>query len=131
MNDIRASIQIKGNDSKETRRFIGEIISAIEAKMKLSQTEPKSGRVYRRGGRTHTASAPGEAPAVDTGFLINSIQSRIISDTEGEIAINTEYGEFLEFGTSRMAARPFVEPAIEGVIEGFNRSGGILQSLRE
>jgi hypothetical protein len=35
---------------------------------------PKSGRTYKRGSKSHQASAPGEAPAIDTGNLVNSIE---------------------------------------------------------
>jgi len=130
MSDFTVKVQVTGNDKTELARIVKEIAFGIEAEIKLSMTQPKHGRQYPRGSRTHTASAPGEAPAVDTGHLINSIQSRIISDTEAEITIPAEYAEALEFGTSKMAARPYVEPAIEGVIERFER-GGILQSSRE
>lgn len=75
------------------------------------QSGPKSGRVYVRGGVTHQASAPGQAPATDTGLLSASI------DTEFEqtkkkfsavIGTALEYGLFLELGTSKMAARPWL-----------------------
>jgi len=131
MSEFSAKILIKGDDKKEIGRFVREIAFAIEAQMKLEQTEPKHGREYKRGNRSHTASAAGEAPAVDTGFLINSIHTRIISDKEAEIEINADYAEFLEVGTIHMGARPYVEPAIEGVIARFNKSGGILSNLRD
>lgn len=112
---------------KDIGKFIREVAFNIEAAMKLSMTGPKSGRQYNRpGGRVHIASAPGEAPAVDTGFLINSIQTVINSDTEAEITIGAEYAEALEFTRDR----PFVRPAIEGVLARFGR-GGLLASARE
>ena len=126
MTDIRASIQITGNDRKETRRFIEEITKAIEAQMKVSMSLPKSGREYKRGSRFHRASAAGEAPAVDTGLLVNSIQTRMISDTHGEITVNAEYAEYLEEGTAHIKPRPLVEPAIEGIIERFSKGNGII-----
>lgn len=115
---------------KDVGGLIKDIAFSIEAEMKRLMTLPKHGREYRRGSRTHTASAPGEAPAVDTGFLINSIRTHIKSDTEAVIEIPAEYAEGLEFGTSRIAERPFVRPAITGVLKRFGR-GGILQSARE
>jgi hypothetical protein len=122
-------VRITGNNDKEIRSFISMIMFGIEAAMKLSMTEPKHGPEYRRGGGTHTASAPGEAPAVDMSFLITTIDTRIISDTEAEIIIPAEYAEALEFGTSRMAARPFVEPAIESVLKKFDRGGFLSQGI--
>lgn len=125
---ISISVTFKG-DKKDIGAIIRNVAFAIEAEMKVLMTGPKSGRQYRRGSRIHTASAPGEAPAVDTGFLINSIQTHIKSDTEAEIIIPAEYAEGLEFGTSKVAARPFVRPAITGVLKRFNQ-GGILSSAR-
>lgn len=121
---------IKGDIGRGVRSLIKDVAFAIEAQMKLLMTGPKTGREYRRGSRIHVASAPGEAPAVDTGLLINSIQTVIKSDTEAVITIGAEYAEALEFGTAHIAERPFVRPAIESVLEKFGR-GGILAGLRE
>lgn len=111
--------------------LIRNVAFAIEAELKILMTGAKHGRIYRKkGGRIHQASAPGEPPAVDTGHLIGSIQTVIKSPIEAEIIIPAEYAQALEFGTSRMAARPFVRPAIAGVLQRFGR-GGILASARE
>ena len=64
--------------------------------------------------RTHTASAAGQPPATDTGFLVNNIVLDI--DTNGlgaNVESRADYSSFLEFGTSKMAARPFMQPALE------------------
>lgn len=74
---------------------------------------PKTGRIYRRRGITHQASAPGEPPASDTGRLVQS--ARTLYDTTaltGIVNWSTEYAGFLEFGTSRMAPRPYARPAL-------------------
>jgi hypothetical protein len=115
-----------GDFTKEASRLIREIAFGIEAQMKLLMTGPKTGREYVRRGRIHVASAPGEAPAVDFGNLINSIQTVIKSPTEAEITIGAEYAEVLEFEKDR----PFVRPAIDGVLRGLGQ-GGILAGLRE
>lgn len=127
---ISLQVSIKGDDRKEIGRIIRDVTFGVEAEMKLEMTRPKSGREYPRQGRIHIASAPGEAPAVDTGFLINSIQTVIKSDYEAEIAIGAEYAEALEFGAGDIAARPFVRPAIDSVLKRFD-SGGLLGDLRE
>ena len=90
----------------------------IEAHAKASMSGPKSGVVYGN----HQASAPGEAPAIDTGNLINSLQIEETGDLEMTVSVNAEYAEALEFGTSKMAPRPFMEPATEAVREGFVRA---------
>ena len=64
--------------------------------------------------RTHTASAAGQPPATDTGFLVNNIVLDIDSNGLGaNVESRADYSSFLEFGTSKMAARPFMQPALE------------------
>ena len=50
---------------------------------------------------------------VDTGFLRNSIQVDSVTPIEAIIAPHTDYAEFVEFGTSRMAAQPYMRPALD------------------
>lgn len=69
---------------------------------------PKSGRVYRRRGVTHQASAPGEAPAIDTGRLAQS--ASVIPDPANHGALvnfSDRKALMLEKGTRKMAPRPF------------------------
>lgn len=84
---------------------------------------PKTGRIYRRRGIEHQASAPGESPASDTGRLVNSIRTRYADDyLVGIVSASTAYAAFLEFGTSRMEPRPYMRPAlaavdVQGIVE--------------
>ena len=74
----------------------------------------KTGVVYTRGGKTSQRSAAGEPPATDTGFLVNNIVLDIDVDGLGaNVESRADYSAFLEFGTSKMAARPFMQPALE------------------
>jgi HK97 gp10 family phage protein len=73
----------------------------------------KSGRLYRRRSIVHRASAPGEAPASDTGRLVNAIHVELESGLSAIMRVATKYAELLEFGTSKMAARPAALPAAE------------------
>jgi HK97 gp10 family phage protein len=85
----------------------GEAIRSI-------QSGPKSGRTYEKYNprRTHKASAPGQAPASDTGNLVSQIMS--VSDGKDTLVESrAEYSKFLEFGTSKMLPRPFLFPASE------------------
>lgn len=84
-----------------------------EDAISLIQNPPKSGRTYRRRGVEHQASAPGEAPASDTGRLVNSLETRY--DTEalsGTVVTTVDYGPMLEYGTEKMEPRPFLRPAL-------------------
>lgn len=84
-----------------------------EGEAKKSMQGPKTGRIYKvsKTGKLHQASAPGEAPAIDTANLVNSIQHEQVGRRDARTFTNTEYGPPLEFGTAKMAARPFMIPA--------------------
>jgi HK97 gp10 family phage protein len=68
------------------------------------------GKVYSRGGQTRVASKPGDPPNVDKAALINSIATMRMGKLKYAITAGTEHAVPLEFGTSKMAARPFFRP---------------------
>ena len=86
----------------------GEAIKSI-------QTGAKSGVVYQMYNprREHRASAPGQAPASDTGNLVSKIVVRQKGANVTNVESNANYSAFLEYGTSKMEARPFMLPAFE------------------
>lgn len=121
----------------------GRIAMAIWARAaELMANSPATGRIYALGERTvsfvtkagqavsfvayrgqaprqHQASAPGEPPAVDTGNLINSgyaMQKRL---GLWEVGFTAEYAAPLEYGTARIAPRPFLRPALEAYRQMF------------
>lgn len=78
--------------------------------------EPKSGRTYG----SHVASAPGEAPAIDTGALASSIQVEL-NGLSAVVGTNQEQSALLEFGGVKVAARPAWEPAFGDAEPDFRR----------
>lgn len=50
---------------------------------------------------------------VDTGALRNSIMVDEVTPNRAIIAPHTDYAEHVEFGTSRMAAQPYMRPALD------------------
>ena len=86
-----------------------------EEAIKSIQTGAKSGIVYEKYNprRTHRASAPGEAPASDTGNLVSKIIVKQKSKDRVFVESNANYSAFLEYGTSKMLPRPFLFPAFE------------------
>jgi len=74
----------------------------------------KSGIIYHRRGVTHQASAPGEAPAADTGELAGSITTEYNAKLlTGTITAKAIYAAALEFGTQTIEPRPFMRPALD------------------
>ncbi len=71
--------------------------------------------IYRDGTRvTHTASAEGEPPAVDTGMLASNVIFDVDTDGMGaDIGTNVLHGAYMEFGTPTVAPRPWLFPAFE------------------
>ena len=76
----------------------------------------RGGKVYKKPGMSthYTASAPGEPPAVRFHKLRPSFRP-VGSTSAGALSVkvaietDTHYAGYLEHGTSKMAARPYVE----------------------
>lgn len=62
-------------------------------------------------GKGHVASLPGQTPNNDSGVLAGAIETNDTGRLEVTVSSNAEYSVPLEFGTSKMAARPFLRPA--------------------
>lgn len=91
---------------------------------------PKTGRLYRRNTVVHQASAPGESPATDTGRLVQSITTSY--DTKniiGYVNVSTEYAAALEFGTPRIAPRPYARVSLAEKTKEIEE--GIAQEIAE
>ena len=85
---------------------------------------PAIGFPYKRGGKTHIASAPGYPPRKDSGDLANSFEIDINS-LQGTVEIGStikdpDYPKFLEEGvdwwssetTVNLLPRPYMQPAL-------------------
>ena len=86
----------------------GEAIKSI-------QTGAKTGIVYQKYNprRQHRASAPGQAPASDTGNLVSKIIVKQKTKNITQVESGADYSKYLEYGTSKMEPRPFLFPAFE------------------
>lgn len=122
---------------KHIMHLVQRSATLVENEAKNSMNEAKSGRTYTIRGKPHTASAEGEAPAVVTGMLRTSITSNVKKSGQqviGQIIANsfdnTDYAVHLEFGTSKMRPRPFMQPALEKqrpAIKRLFKKGGYLE----
>ena len=108
----------RGKDAaKELKISMHRATSVVEAHVLKSIKQKGTGRVYpRKGQPPHQASSAGQPPATDTGNLGNNISSSVKVRADGAVVgliiAATEYAVHLEFGTSQMAARPFMTPAL-------------------
>ena len=91
--------------------------------VKRYQRGPKTGVTYRKynPNRTHTASAPGEAPATDTGRLASSVDYKRDGKLAATVGSLVVYAAMLEFGTGRIDPRPAWVPATETMRPKFRK----------
>lgn len=62
-------------------------------------------------GKGHVPSSPGEFPNRDTGILQAHLTSSLTGPLEAEVKSEAPYSAALEFGSSKMEARPFLRPS--------------------
>lgn len=116
---LDAMARSMGMDSDQ---LVRSIAYNVEADIKTSM-KPGNYRVYKRtkDGRVHRSSSPGSPPAPDTGALKASIETVRKGRGLYWVQDGVEYGIYLELGTSRVAARPFMVPAIERAWKWFEK----------
>lgn len=106
------------NPEKHLKHLVQRSASLVEGTAKESILSGGTGITYQKYNprRQHTASAQGEPPASDTGFLVGSISTSVKKQgtaVVGQIIASAEYAPYLEFGTSDIRPRPFMQPALE------------------
>ena len=62
-----------------------------------------------------------EAPATDTGNLVNSAYTEKLGQADYETGFTAEYAAHLEFGApnAHIAPRPYLRPAVEALRQAF------------
>lgn len=142
--ELQSPILQPGSLRSAVERIVAQTTLDYEAAVKEQMRAPKHGRTYRRGritradssklpkglkryqtakGNTraivgyklHRASAAGEAPAVDTGNLINSIQGKP-EGLIGRVVVGALYGAILEYKKNRSVFEPTLERMRPGFI---------------
>ena len=111
--ELQAALEALGDDISQA---VTDAVNATGLELrsdiqKRIRNGPSTGRVYRRRSITHQASAPGEAPASDTGRLRNSVTFKRIDDLTVTVGSRLAYASYLEFGTRKIARRPAWAPA--------------------
>lgn len=81
---------------------------------KIELTAEKSITEGSVSGKNHVPSKPGEPPNADTRRLDTNIETSIAAKTPPTVHVTSHapYSTFLEWGTSRMAPRPYMRPAL-------------------
>ena len=87
----------------------------------IAGMEAKAEAIVAKTAMDLEAHAKSRAP-VDTGTLKNSIQATRVGDAHWRVVVGVDYGLYVEWGTSRMAAQPFFQPAIQAVSPTFLRA---------
>lgn len=100
------------NMRKAAKQVTGALYAAgqdIELDAERSITE---GSV---SGPGHIPSLPGQPPNRDTGHLDTNIETTVQAQNPPTVHVTShaEYSAALEYGTSKMAERPFMRPATE------------------
>ena len=108
----------QGDISKQLGLIVNAAaVEAVSDVRRAIQGPPKTGLEYPRGrDKIHRASAPGQAPATDTGTLVISIYNEDRGRNAKAIGSRLPYAFYLEFGTFKMDARPSWVPAVERAI---------------
>ena len=100
----------------------------------LERVVPRRANAFARKLAEHTVeiaqsswspvspSAPGDYPAVVTGTLSASLNVRqlrggLLGRSEWAAVAEAPYAAFLEFGTIKMAPRPFMSPSAERALD--------------
>jgi hypothetical protein len=80
-----------------------------------------SGRIYRRRGVTHQASAPGEPPAPDTGALRASLGVERTGRLTRRFGSSSWIGLWLDRGTRRILPRPWMLRSVVEALDEMRR----------
>jgi HK97 gp10 family phage protein len=113
----------------KTERAVRAVVRATAMRVEGTAKEriqrpPKTGRLYRTYNKRklHRASAPGESPATDSGTLASRVFHEVqAGGFEASVASDVRYAGYLEFGTRRMAPRPYLAPALREHADSFLR----------
>lgn len=101
---------------KEAKQAIADVTFKVEGDAKYNiQSGGRSGRIYKRGKKTHQASSAGEFPKTDRGELVSNITSEFsLMGLEATVGSrrSAPHGFMLEFGTSKIAPRPWLMPTV-------------------
>ncbi|MFQ5774191.1 MAG: HK97-gp10 family putative phage morphogenesis protein [Kiloniellaceae bacterium] len=114
---MRVRIRVAGRNRLEAklRRVSAAVERAVAGAVQAGAADVReAARELLDQPRAGGPSAPGEPPRKQSGRLRDNIFVRSTDDGLGaEVGTDLDYGAHLEFGTQKMAARPWLLPAFE------------------
>ena len=116
-----ATVKVNTADYIKNLGMLSVIVGAAAAQVaaEAKQSLQPHGEHIFYPDHGHWSSPPGTPPNTDLGNLWESIKPKMTGPTEAEVRVHSEYGLPLELGTSTMAARPFMKPALDKVKPSF------------
>ena len=115
LSELSAQIKILGSAAELAVEEIVEdvAINTHSIAVKGIASQPASGKIYGK----HQASAAGQFPMTDTGFLASNVKFEFRTKQNAIVGTDVKYGKNLEFGMSRVAARPWLGRSFNQAIE--------------
>jgi len=104
-------------------QVVAQTAKGIREDVHKEMQSPKHGRHYVIGGKPHVASAPGEAPAVFSSDLIDSIKEEMVGPLT-YIVPAEGIQAWWEFGLRGYPARPYFRPAVDKTRPKFEKDCG-------
>jgi len=113
----KLNYQLAQIDNKMRDRVATEMTRVLVAMKKQSRdsinTGARSGKIYKRAGKTRQRSAPGELPKTDTRDLVNSFSNtteKLMTRVVGRLVNDSDHASLLEFSSPTKGGRPFMRP---------------------
>lgn len=103
----------KSNTDKVQIKNADELARKLKSYSIKAKTEVE--KAVKKGCMVIEGEAKSNA-AVDTGYMRASITHQVVKNqgvTEGLVGTNTHYAPFIEYGTRKMEAQPFLRPAYD------------------
>jgi len=117
---------------------VKELVEYMSHKQELVKTKLPDGirdatLIMHNGIKQSIAQGTNAQVAVDTGRFLNSVDFENIDSNTAKIFSELEYAKFIEYGTSKMAARPHFRNTMwvlsPGIKEVFNNK--VIQIVKE
>lgn len=98
-----------------SHNVFGSIAQLMEGRMAAAAAHTHAAMVRKVSTPGPPRSSPGSPPHVDTGDLRKSLQPEVVrtgNTIRGTVSSSVPHALMLEYGTSKMAARPFMRPTV-------------------